>query len=367
MKILKPGSTIGMLGGGQLGRMAALAAARLGYRIHVYTPEIDSPAAEVSAATTVAAWDNQIALRAFADSVDAITLEFENVPVEAVTFLATVKPVFPGAAVLAVAQDRAAEKTFLASIDVPTGPWAAVHDLETLAVAALQIGAPAVMKTARLGYDGKGQVRIVTPADAEAAWASLGRVPVVIETLLDLATEFSIVLARGQDGAIAAYPAAQNRHETGILAETIVPAVLPDGVAEQGERLARHIAEALNYVGVLAVEFFLDRDGRLLANEIAPRPHNSGHWTIDACYVSQFEQQIRATAGLPLGTTARHSDAVMTNLIGDAALDWQTYVADPAAHLHLYGKKDIRPGRKMGHVTRLVPLRSPAINDPADR
>ncbi len=355
--VLKPGSVIGMLGGGQLGRMAALAAARLGYHVHVYTPEIDSPATEVSAVATVAPWDDHEALERFAAGVDAITLEFENVPVDAVRLLSTLKPMFPGPGALSVAQDRIAEKFFLNDLGVPTCAWEAAGDTEGLARAVAQIGTPAIVKTARMGYDGKGQVRISDIGVAEAAWASLGRVPVVVEAMLELESEFSIVLARGQDGVVAAYPAVENRHENGILAETIAPAILRDGIAEQGEHLARHIAEALEYVGVLAVEFFVTRDGRLLVNEIAPRPHNSGHWTIDACYVSQFEQQIRAVAGLPLGPTVRHSNAVMVNLIGEAALDWQSHVGDPGAHLHLYGKSQIRPGRKMGHVTRLTPLK----------
>ncbi len=347
-----------MLGGGQLARMAALAAARLGYHLHAYTPHADDCAIEVCAAATVAPWDDEAALRNFAAQVDVLTLEFENVPVVAAELLSGLKPMFPGVRALRTAQDRIAEKSFLNELGVPTAPWAAAEDADELARALEAVGAPAILKAARLGYDGKGQIRIADASVAEAAWASLGRGPCVVEALLDLEQEFSVVLARGQDGAAALYPAVRNRHENGILAETVAPAILPDHVGEKSQHIARHIAEALNYVGVLAVEFFITRDGRMLANEIAPRPHNSGHWTIDACYVSQFEQQIRAVAGLPLGPTVRHSNAVMTNLLGEAALEWQDHVADPGAHLHLYGKKEIRPGRKMGHVTRLTPLRT---------
>jgi 5-(carboxyamino)imidazole ribonucleotide synthase len=356
-RILKPGSTIGMLGGGQLGRMAAMAAARLGYHVHVYAQDMGEPAVEVCSQATIGAWDDQTALSRFAASADVITLEFENVPVDTVTFLAGLKTVHPGIGALSVAQDRIAEKTFMQGLGIRTARWAPVRSSDELRAATSGVGMPAILKSARLGYDGKGQVRITNPDVAEAAWASLGRVPAILEGMVAFDSEISVVLARGQDGTVEAYPAVQNIHDSGILSETIAPAPIDQAIAVEAGRLSRMIAEALDYVGVLAVEFFVCGTS-LLVNEIAPRPHNSGHWTIDACYVSQFEQQVRAVAGLPLGTTARHSNAVMVNLIGEAALDWQTYLADPGALLHLYGKSEIRAGRKMGHVTRLSPLAS---------
>ncbi len=343
-----------MLGGGQLGRMAAAAALRLGYHCHVYAQDAREPAVEAASAATIGAWDDEAALARFADAVDVITLEFENVPVEAARFLAARKPLRPGVEALAIAQDRIAEKTFLNGIGVETARWARVDSPATLEAATQAVGVPAILKVARQGYDGKGQIRISDPQVADTAWASLGRAPCVLEGIVDFEREISVVLARGQDGVVAAYPAVENRHENGILQETIAPATLPPILAEEAQATAERIAEKLDYVGVLAVEYFIDGP-RLLVNEIAPRPHNSGHWTMDACYVCQFEQQIRAVAGLPLGPTIRHSNAVMTNLIGEAVLEWQTHIADPGAHLHLYGKSEIRPGRKMGHVTRVTP------------
>ena len=354
-RLLKPGSTIGMLGGGQLGRMAALAAARLGYHMHVFAQDAAEPAVEVCRTATIAPWTDEMALTRFAGKVDAITLEFENVPLQAATLLAGVKPLFPGPNALAIAQDRIREKAFLNAAGALTVIWAKIETAQDLASALARVPFPAILKTAKMGYDGRGQVRIADAQVAETAWASLGRVPSVLEAMISFDREISVVLARGQDGAIALYPAVENRHENGILAETIAPARVDPAIAQQAERIAVNIAEALAYTGVLAVEFFVCGE-QLLVNEIAPRPHNSGHWTIDACYVSQFEQQIRAVAGLPLGPTARHSNATMLNLIGEAALEWQTLIADPGAHLHLYGKHEIRPGRKMGHVTRLSRL-----------
>ncbi len=359
LKLLKPGSTIGMLGGGQLGRMAAASALRLGYHCHVYAQSADEPAVEAASDATIGAWDDFAALDRFADAVDVITLEFENVPPEVARHLAARKPLRPGVDALATAQDRIAEKTFLNSIGVETARWARVESSATLEAATQSVGFPAILKVARQGYDGKGQIRISGSQVAETAWTSLGRVPCVLEGIVAFEREISVVLARGQDGVIAAYPAVENRHENGILQETLAPAALPQILAEEAQATAERIALALDFVGVLAVEYFIDGP-RLLVNEIAPRPHNSGHWTMDACYVCQFEQQIRAVAGLPLGSTIRHSNAVMTNLIGEAVLEWQTHIADPGAHLHLYGKNEIRPGRKMGHVTRVSPVARPA-------
>ena len=347
--MLPPGSTIGMLGGGQLGRMAALAAAPLGYRMHIYTPETDAPAFAVSAAAIVAAWDDEAALEKFAASVDVVTLEFENVPVATVEFLERLKPVHPNAKALNVAQDRVTEKSFINALGIETAPWKQIDSETDLTGLTL----PSILKTRRLGYDGKGQVKIDSATGTGAAWQAIGKAPAILEGAVAFDCEASIVLTRGQDGEIAVYPLARNSHKNGILDTSTVPAGLPDRVEKNARDIATRIAEALGYVGVLAVEFFVMQDGALLVNEIAPRPHNSGHWTIDACLTSQFEQQIRAAAGLPLGPVTRHADAVMTNLIGEDAGEWQKYLGLADVKLHLYGKSEIRPGRKMGHVTRL--------------
>ena len=355
---LPPGSVIGILGGGQLGRMIALAAARLGYRCHVYCPEGDAPAAEVAARATRAGYDDEAALAAFARAVDAVTLEFENVPAGAIEAIAATVPVRPGARALSVAQDRIEEKGFLNRIGVATTRFAAVSSPDELGPAMAEIGAPAILKTARLGYDGKGQRAIRDGADAEAAWRALGADRAILEAEIDFACEVSVVLARGLDGRAAAFDTVENRHESGILRTSRVPARIPAETEREARSLAGRIADALDYVGVLAVEFFVARDGAVLANEIAPRVHNSGHWTLDACAASQFEQAVRAVCGLPLADPARHSDAAMTNLLGEEAEDWPRILAEPGACLHLYGKGEARPGRKMGHVTRLSPRES---------
>jgi 5-(carboxyamino)imidazole ribonucleotide synthase len=348
---IPPGGTIGILGGGQLGRMTAMAAARLGYRVHVFTPEgAGGPCAQVCAAETVAAYDDLKALAAFADAVDVVTLEFENVPLATAEFLAARRPFFPAPACLAVTQVRTAEKAEVNKLGFATAPWLAVTSLEELNQALGEVGRPAVLKTNRFGYDGKGQAKIGPDGDAAAIWASLKTDDAILEGFVDFVREISIVLARGRDGAIAAYPAVENRHRDHILSETIVPAAIRPAVAAEAERMAAAIATDMGYVGVLAVEMFETRDGRLLVNELAPRPHNSGHWTIEGAATSQFEQLVRAVCGLPLGSV-EYRPSRMINLIGDDALDWQSYLTDPAAHLHLYGKPDIRPGRKMGHVT----------------
>jgi 5-(carboxyamino)imidazole ribonucleotide synthase len=347
---IPPGGTIGILGGGQLGRMTALAAARLGYRVHVFTPEADGPCAQVCAAETVAPYDDFEALAAFADAVDVVTLEFENVPLATAEFLSKRRPFFPAPACLAVTQVRTAEKSQVNKLGFGTARWAPVRGLDELEHALLVIGGPAVLKTNRFGYDGKGQAKIGATDDAAAAWASLSTDDAIVEGFVDFVREISVVLARGRDGKIAAYPAVENRHRNHILSETIVPAAIAPEIAAEAERMAAAIATDLGYVGVLAVEMFETRDGRLLVNELAPRPHNSGHWTIEGALTSQFEQLVRAVCGLPLGSVAWQPSR-MINLIGDDALEWASYVADPAAHLHLYGKPEIRPGRKMGHVT----------------
>lgn len=355
VRTIPPGGVIGMLGGGQLGRMTAMAAARLGYRTHVFTPEADSPCGQVSAATTLASYDDLDALARFARSCDVVTLEWENIPVSTLAFIQQFVPVHPGPGVLAVTQDRRLEKDFANCRGIATAPWRAISDAAGAAAAAGELGLPAIMKTARLGYDGKGQARLAPGDDPVAAWTALGGVDAVLEGLVDFACEISVVVARGQDGTVAAYPAVENRHKSGILDVTVAPAALAPAILAQADAIARDLAEAIHLVGVLAVEMFVTADGRVLVNEMAPRPHNSGHWTIDACGSSQFEQLVRAVCGLPLGAVEAHSDAVMRNLIGDDVLRWPELLGEAGACLHLYGKAETRPGRKMGHVTHLFP------------
>ncbi|MBC7135374.1 5-(carboxyamino)imidazole ribonucleotide synthase [Oceanibaculum nanhaiense] len=352
--IIAPGATIGMLGGGQLGRMAALAAANLGYKVHVLTPERDSPAAQVCATTTIADYTDRAALEAFATSVDVVTYEFENVPVEAAELLAEKVPVRPGAEALRVAQDRLREKEFAANLGIGTAPFRAVGAADELASALAAIGTPAVLKTRRMGYDGKGQTKILPDTAPDDSWAAIGGQPAILEGFVSFSMEISVIVARGLDGQTLCYPPVENRHVNHILDTTIVPAPIPPALAAEAEEIARKMAEALDLVGLLAVELFVTGDGRVLMNEIAPRPHNSGHWTMDACVTSQFEQQIRAVCGLPLGSVERYGDAEMKNLIGDQANGWLEILRDPAARLHLYGKAEARPGRKMGHVNRIV-------------
>ncbi|MEM6440305.1 MAG: 5-(carboxyamino)imidazole ribonucleotide synthase [Pseudomonadota bacterium] len=351
---LPPGSVIGILGGGQLGRMLALAAARLGLRCQVFAPEADPPAGQVCERVWTAGWDDAAALEAFADAVDAATYEFENVPVATVEALAARVPVRPGARSLEAAQDRVAEKAFLRGLALGTAPFAAADDLEGLRAALAEIGAPAVLKTRRMGYDGKGQARIADAAEAEAAWRSVGGAPCVLEGFVAFEREVSVVAARGLDGRAIAYDPSENVHEGGILRSSAVPARLDALRATEARAAAEAILSALGHVGALAVEFFATPGG-LLVNEIAPRVHNTGHWTQDACAMDQFEAHMRAVAGWPLGEAARHADAVMTNLLGDEAAQWAEIAADPALRLHLYGKAEARPGRKMGHVNRATP------------
>jgi 5-(carboxyamino)imidazole ribonucleotide synthase len=352
---IAPGAVIGILGGGQLGRMTALAAARLGYSCHVFCPEADSPAFQVAAAHTVAPYEDLDALAAFARAVDVVTLEFENLPAESLAWLAERRPVRPGPDVLRATQHRVREKDFLRGIGVRTADYRAVGSAAALADALAAIAPPAVLKSARFGYDGKGQVAIDAGTDPAEAWRAMGAGEGILEGFVDFACEVSVIVARGTDGEMACYDPVENRHRNHILDTTIAPARIAPALAEEATAIARRIAEALDLVGLLAVEMFVARDGRLLVNELAPRPHNSGHWTIDSCATSQFEQLVRAVCALPLGSTERHSDAVMTNLLGDEALGWPELLAEPGARLHLYGKREIRPGRKMGHVTRLYP------------
>jgi 5-(carboxyamino)imidazole ribonucleotide synthase len=354
--MLPPNATIGIVGGGQLGRMSALAAARLGYRCHILTPEPDSPAQQVSAGITLGDYEDLAALRDFAAHVDVITFEFENVSAEGLDLLASLKPVHPSPAVLRISQDRIAEKSFLNGIGVQTAPWRPVESFSQLEVAVAELGLPAILKTTRLGYDGRGQTRLRTPDDLAPAWAALLPRPLVLEAVVDFACEISVVAARGADGGYAAFDTVENRHRDHILDLTFAPARISEITAAAAQATARRVAEGLGLIGLLAVEMFVAADGRVLVNEIAPRPHNSGHWTLDACPVSQFELHIRAVAGLPLLPATRHSDAVMKNLVGpeETAL-WPEIVATPGLIPHLYGKADARSGRKMGHVTRLFP------------
>jgi 5-(carboxyamino)imidazole ribonucleotide synthase len=361
---IPPGSVIGILGGGQLGRMTALAAARLGYRCHIFCPDADAPAVEVAAAATIAPYDDIAGAAKFAQTVDVVTIEFENIPEATLQRLAASKPVRPSPIALRVSQDRALEKRFANDAGIATAPWAEIDGPAELAAALTRIGRPAVLKTARLGYDGKGQARIGDRTDPDDAWSALGGVRAVLEGFVDFERELSVVLARRSDGEIAAYPPVENRHVDGILATTIAPARISAALAAEAVDVASRMATALNLVGLLATEMFVTRSGRLLVNEIAPRPHNSGHWTIDACATSQFEQLVRAICGLPFGSMERRADAVMTNLLGRDIDRWPELLAEADARLHLYGKRDPRPGRKMGHVTRLYPIGSLGAEDP---
>ncbi len=335
-----------------------MAAARLGLKCHILAPEADSPGFDVAAAHTVASYTDMTALAALAEAVDAVTFEFENVPVEAVQFLEARVPVRPGSRALAVAQDRLAEKRLARSLGAVTAEFASVTTREELTEAISAIGVPAVLKTVRLGYDGKGQAKIIAPADADAAWAAMGGQPAILERFVHFDCEVSVVAARGLDGSFKAYDVTENEHRNHILHRSVAPSRLSAETAAKAVSTARQLADALAYVGVLGVEFFAFADaeaGALCVNEIAPRVHNSGHWTMDAAATSQFEQHIRAVAGWPLGATDRLAPvAEMINLIGDEAHDWLRIVADPSARLHLYGKEEARPGRKMGHVNRLL-------------
>jgi len=355
--VIPPGATVGILGGGQLGRMLAIAAARLGYRCHIYAPEPEGPAAQVSAAETVAAYDDGAALDAFAEAVDVVTVEFENVPAEALERLADRVPVRPGARSLRIAQNRIAEKDFCRTLGLETTPYAAVEEAESGAAADARIGRPAVLKTQTLGYDGKGQTVLGEGDDLLDAWRGrLGGRPAILEALAPIEREVSVIVARAGDGATATFDPVENRHVHGILDLTLAPADIAPALAAATREGAGRIARALDHVGVLCVELFVTGDGRLLVNEIAPRVHNSGHWTIEGCETSQFAQHIRAVCGLPLGSTERRASAAMKNLIGADVELWPALAADPAVHLHLYGKAETRAGRKMGHVTWLGPL-----------
>ena len=350
MSELPSGAVIGILGGGQLGRMLSVAASRLGFRTHIYEPDA-SPAADVAHAITSAPYEDEAALRAFAASVDVITYEFENVPTSALDLLEQLKPIRPNRRALATSQDRLLEKDFLTGLGIPCAPYASVPTAADLDAAIAKIGTPAILKTTRLGYDGKGQVRIMSPGDAPAAKATL-RQACVLEGFVAFTHEVSVIAARGLDGSVACFDPGENVHHDGILRTTTVPAKLTNSQRTDAVLLAARILNALDYVGVLGVELFVTPTG-LIANEIAPRVHNSGHWTQNGCAVDQFEQHIRAITGWPLGDGARHSDVVMENLIGDDILRIPQLAKEPHTALHLYGKGSPRPGRKMGHVNRV--------------
>ncbi len=348
---LPPGSRIGILGGGQLGRMLALAAARLGMRVHVFEPAAEPCAGQVVERVTRAEYGDRAALEAFAASVDVVTFEFENVPLAAVDTVAAIVPVRPGRRALEVAQDRLAEKDFLRGLGLAVAPFAAVDGPEALAAGLAAVGAPAILKTRRLGYDGKGQARIAGADDAAAAWDEVGAVASVLEGFVTFEREISAIAARGLSGDVVAFDPGENLHRDGILHSTTVPAAIAPGVAQDAVLIAGRILNALDYVGVIGVEMFVTGRG-LVVNEIAPRVHNSGHWTQDACLTDQFEQHVRAICGWPLGDGRRHSDAVMVNLLGGAV---DAAPRETGAAVHVYGKGEARPGRKMGHVTRIAP------------
>jgi 5-(carboxyamino)imidazole ribonucleotide synthase len=351
---LSPGSTVGILGGGQLARMLSLAAGQLGLKCHIFAPEEDSPAFQVAAARTRATYSDEQALAAFAAACDVVTYEFENVPGETAAFLESRVPLAPGSTALFTAQDRVNEKTFIANLGIPVAPFAAVDDEPSLEQAFRQIGAPSILKTRRFGYDGKGQSKISGDTSAAAAWADIGRQPAILEGFVHFRKEISVIAARGWDGAVAVYDVPENHHENHILKTSSVPGAIGKDIAAKARALGGRIIAALDYVGVIGIEMFVTEDG-VVVNEIAPRVHNSGHWTMDACAVSQFEQHIRAVCGWPLGATDRHSDVVMTNLLGDEIHGWRTLAAQPDVCLHVYGKTEARRGRKMGHFNRLTP------------
>ena len=351
---LRPGAVIGILGGGQLGRMLAVAAARLGYRTHVYEPGAAPPAADVVHRVTSAGYEDAAALTAFAGAVDVITYEFENVPTAALDLLESLKPIHPNRRALAISQDRLSEKAFLNGIGLATAPYAAVATAKDFAAALARIGCPSILKTTRLGYDGKGQALIKSAADSAAALAAMQGAPAVLEGFIPFTHEVSVIAARAIDGSVACYDPGENVHRDGILHTTTVPARLTPGQRSDAILAAARILNALDYVGVLGVELFVTPEG-LIVNEIAPRVHNSGHWTQNGCAVDQFEQHIRAITGWPLGDGGRHSDVTMENLIGDDINRIPQIARERNAALHLYGKADARPGRKMGHVNRIAP------------
>jgi 5-(carboxyamino)imidazole ribonucleotide synthase len=356
-KPLAPGGTVGIVGGGQLGRMLALAAARLGLKTCIYNETADAPAFQVTPNAIVAPYDDLDQLGRFADACDVVTFEFENLPAHAIAHLGEHVPVRPGAHALAMTQDRLTEKTFVEKLGLKTAPFFEVSSAEQAREAFEKLGGKGILKTRRFGYDGKGQAKVASAQDAEKAFVSFKGAPAILEGFVDFSFEASVVAAHGAGGAFAAYDPPENDHEHHILRRSTVPSRLTAAQVAEAKTIARKIGDALDYVGVFAVELFVRGNGELLVNEIAPRVHNTGHWTIEACQCSQFEQHIRAVAGWPLGDPVRHADAVMENIIGAEADAWESLAKGGA--LHLYGKAEARPGRKMGHLTRLKPLTKP--------
>ncbi len=355
---LPPGSTIGIFGGGQLGRMLVLAAAQLGFKTHIFCPETDAPAFDVATARTIANYADEEAIRSFARHVDVITFEFENVPASSLLLATDKVKVEPAPNTLEIIQDRLCEKEFLRKLAIPVAKFTSVDAEEEMSSAAARIGRPAMLKTRRFGYDGKGQVKIDQASDLSAAYNSIKGAPALMEAFVPFKKEVSIITVRSMSGEMLFYDLSENIHKNQILNSCQVPADIPLETSEAARVMAGRIAQALEYIGVLAVEMFYcgeDSETPLLVNEIAPRVHNTGHWTLDACLISQFENHIRAIAGWPLGATTRHSDAMMVNLIGEAAEVWQGFSEDANVALHLYGKREIRQGRKMGHLTRISP------------
>ena len=352
-KPLAQGATIGILGGGQLGRMLSVAASRLGMKTHIFEPGANPPAGQVADCVTTAAYSDLDALTAFAQSVDVITFEFENIPTEALDALEKLRPVLPARNALATSQDRITEKDFLKGLRLKTAPYANVETVEDLNAAVVSVGTPSILKTRRFGYDGKGQSRLKSADDAQSAWDELGNTPCVLEGFIDFSHEVSVIGARSQSGEVVCFDPGENVHRDGILHTTTLPAKLTSAQRTDAVILTGQILNALDYVGVMGVELFVTPKG-LIVNEIAPRVHNSGHWTQNGCVVDQFEQHIRAVAGWPLGDGKRHSNVIMTNLIGDDVLDVATLSKDASVGLHLYGKADAKPGRKMGHVNKIV-------------
>lgn len=354
--VIPVGSVIGIIGGGQLGRMTAMAAARLGYHVHIFTPEAESPAAEVARYVTVAAYDDEVALTNFAKSVAVVSFEFENVPHQSLELLEKFVPVRPSAKVLEVCRNRLAEKDFVNDCGIDTADYEEITSYEQIAAVMEEheMSFPCILKTTEMGYDGKGQVKLTAETNLEEAFASLRTQQAILEAFVPFVMEISVIVVRGVEGDMEVYVPVQNIHENHILKETIVPAPISEDTAQEAVRIAGTLAEEMGLVGVLAVEMFVLEDGSLRVNEMAPRPHNSGHWTIDAALTSQFEQQMRAICGLPLGSTEPLCYAKMINLIGREADDWLDFLEQPNARLHLYGKNDTRDGRKMGHVTYLL-------------
>jgi 5-(carboxyamino)imidazole ribonucleotide synthase len=354
--VLPPGSVVGIMGGGQLGRMIAVAAARLGYRCTVFCGSEDDPAAQVCDTVIAAPYDDPAALKRFAEHVDVVTFEFENLPRDAAEWLSEHTLVRPNVRSLEIAQNRVREKSFLNHMGVETAPWIEIDDTPALDRAWQEMGAPAVFKTAQFGYDGKGQAMIRSHSQLNEAWESVGKVQSIVEGFVDFSCEVSVIVARAPDGTVKCFDVVENQHANHILDVTIAPARIAPETAQAAQNIAISIAKALDLIGLLAVEMFVTKTDGVIVNEIAPRPHNSGHWSIDACVTDQFEQMVRAVCGLPLGDPSRHSNALMRNLIGDQASRWPDILREPEANLHLYGKSEARPGRKMGHVTRLYPL-----------